>query len=185
MIVNKAKFFSPPIRLDQGVFEATFYEHYPRIYAVLFRMVGDPYEADDLAAETFWRLWERPPHQDENLGGWLYRVATRMGYNALRSARRRMRYEEEAGRDALEKPSAQDPADEVEASEERQRARQVLRKMPERDVQILVLRHSGLSYKEIAAVVNVAAASVGALLARAEDRFEKLYRQGEKHAPKR
>jgi len=185
VIVNKVKLFTSPARLDDGVFESTFYEHYPRVYAVLFRLVGDPYEADDLAAETFWRLWERPPHQDENLGGWLYRVATHMGYNALRSKRRRARYEEEAGKDALDHGSLPDPADTVEQADARRRVRDVLRKMPLRDVQILVLRHSGFSYKEIADAVGVAATSVGALLSRAEDRFEALYQQGEKDASKR
>jgi DNA-directed RNA polymerase specialized sigma24 family protein len=34
------------------------------------------------------------------------------------------------------------------------------------------MRYSGFSYKEIATVVDVAAASVGTLLARAERRFE-------------
>jgi DNA-directed RNA polymerase specialized sigma24 family protein len=49
---------------------------------------------------------------------------------------------------------------------------------------MLILRHSGLSYKEIAAVMDIAASSVGTLLSRAEKKFETLYRQGEKDAPK-
>ncbi len=91
-IVNRANLFHTQVRLDERTFEAIFYEHYEKVYAILFRLIGDRYEADDLAAETFWRLWERPPAQDENLAGWLYRVATRLGYNALRASRRREHY---------------------------------------------------------------------------------------------
>ena len=44
---------------------------------------------------------------------------------------------------------------------------------------MLILRHSGLSYKEIAATLGLAPGSVGALLARAEKEFERLYGRGE------
>jgi len=195
MSVTKAVLFRPAAWLDERAFEAIFQEHYPKVYAILFRLTGDRYEADDLAAETFWRLWERPPAQDENIGGWLYRVATRLGYNTLRAGQRRERYETAA---ALDAPAVQDhglpvhgdranedPAHAAERRMERARVRAILRQMPLRDVQVLILRHSGLSYKEIAAVIDVAAGSVGTLLSRAETKFEALYRRGEKDAPER
>ncbi len=180
--VSKVRLFRSPAWLDEPAFEAIFNEHYPRVFAILFRLTGDRAEADDLAAETFWRLWDRPPASAENLSGWLYRVATRMGYNALRAARRRENYEVQSGQDALPPQSPADPARMAEQRSERLRVRAVLRQMPLRDVQVLILRHSDLSYKEIAAVLDMPTASVGKLLSRAEDRFEALYRQGEKHA---
>ena len=51
--------------------------------------------------EAFLQLWQRPPAHAENLGGWLYRVATRLGLNRLRSAARRDRYELDAAREGL------------------------------------------------------------------------------------
>jgi RNA polymerase sigma-70 factor (ECF subfamily) len=190
MDVSKVDFFRSPARWDERAFEAIFQEHYARVYAILFRLTGDRYEADDLSAETFWKLWERPPRQDENLPGWLYRVATRLGYNTLRANRRREHYEEETAAQGidifgLEIRTGDDTAGKVEQRIERQRVREILRRMPLRDVQVLLLRHSGLSYKEIAAAIDVSAGSVGTLLSRAEARFEALYRQGEKDAPKR
>lgn len=177
--VKRVSLFHPQARLDEGTFEAIFYEHYDRIYAVLFRLTGDPDEADDLTAETFWRLLVRPPALDGNLGGWLYRVATRLGYNHLRANRRRRQHEAQAGQEA---PPVEDPAGEAERLDERRRVRAVLRQMALRDVQILILRHSGLPYREIAAAVGVANTSVGALLARAEKRFEDLYKKGNRDA---
>ncbi len=196
MTVTKADLFRPAARLDERAFEAIFHEHYAQVVSILFRLTGDRYEADDLAAETFWRLWERPPAQDTNLAGWLYRVATRLGYNSLRAGRRRERYEQaavaakaaetaqEAGQPGSVSFLEEDPARAAERRIERERVRAVLRQMPLRDVQILILRHSGLSYKEIAAVVELSAGSVGTLLSRAETKFEALYRRGEKDAPK-
>jgi RNA polymerase sigma-70 factor (ECF subfamily) len=190
MTVTKADLFRPAARLDERAFEAVFHEHYAQVVSILFRLTGDRYAADDLAAETFWRLWERPPAQDANLAGWLYRVATRLGYNSLRAGRRREQYEHAAGAvQAEDQPGLagsrdDDPARRAERHIERERVRAVLRQMPLREVQILILRHSGLSYKEIAAVVDISAGSVGTLLSRAETKFEALYRRGEKDAPK-
>lgn len=188
MNVNKVGLFRSTAWLDERIFEAIFQENYARIYAILFRLTGDRYEADDLATETFWRLWHHPPAQAENVPGWLYRVATRLGYNSLRAGRRRMQYEDEAGQQAGLYPWAgwneADPAQEAEQNIERETVRSVLRQMALRDVQILVLRHSGLSYKEIAAAADVAAGSIGTLLSRAEAKFEALYGRGEKDASK-
>jgi RNA polymerase sigma-70 factor, ECF subfamily len=166
-------------RTEETTFETLFLEHYPRVYDVLFRLVGDRAEAEDLALETFWKLWERAPAQADNLGGWLYRVAVRLGYNALRAARRRWRYEENAGRDALTFNAPVDPARAAEQRAERARVRVALSQLPSREAQLLTLRYSGLAYKEIAAALDLAPGSVGALLARAEKEFERVYGRGE------
>src|SRR5512147_2107708 len=125
--VNRVRLFRVPAWLDEPAFDDIFTKHYPRVFAILFRLTGDRAEADDLAAETFWRLWERPPASAENLAGWLYRVATRMGYNALRANRRRERYEIQSIQDALPLQSPADPARTVEQRSERERVRQSVR----------------------------------------------------------
>jgi RNA polymerase sigma-70 factor (ECF subfamily) len=156
-------------------FEALFHAHWARVVQVLARLVGDPAEAEDLALDAFWRLYRRPPSQDQNLGGWLYRVATRLGLNALRARQRRQQYEESAGKDALDFDPPGNPAALVEQAQERQQVRQVLSQMKPRPAQLLILRHSGLSYAEIAAALDVSPTSVGTLLARAEREFEGRY----------
>ena len=84
-----------------AAFEDLFLQNWEKVYGVLFRLTGDHAEAEDLALETFLRLWQRPPAQEQALAGWLYRVATNLGYNALRSAGRRSRHELDAGMEAL------------------------------------------------------------------------------------
>lgn len=163
-------------------FETLFLTHWPRVYGVLLRLVGDHAEAEDLALETFWKLYQRPPRERatsvaSGLGGWLYRVAINLGYNALRASKRRTAYEETAGRDALERDVEPNPETVVESSQEQQRVRAVLNRMPPRDTQLLVLRYSGFSYQELAATLNVSATSIGTLLARAEAEFEKQWQE--------
>lgn len=176
---NKVDFQAQGSIADSRDFEATFLEQWPKIYRVLFRLVGDKAEAEDLALETFWQLYQNPPSRRENLDGWLYRVALNRGFNALRSRTRRRHYEDQAGKIALEVDPPVDPADEAERLEQRRAVREVLIQMKPRSAQILVLRHSGLSYTEVAAAVKVRPSSVGTLLARAEQEFEQIYRRSQ------
>jgi RNA polymerase sigma-70 factor (ECF subfamily) len=145
--------------------------YWTRICRSLYNLVGDWDEAEDLALETFIRWHEQPPKDNQNPGGWLYRVATHLGLNALRARQRRQQYETLA-----ETPAADlNPADIVEKVQEVARVRRVLATMKPRAAQLLLLRHSGLSYAEIAAELALAPASVGNLLARATQEFEELY----------
>ncbi len=163
----------------ESAFEAAFREHWPRLVATLYRLVGESDEAEDLALEAFWRLHRNPPPlvRPESLRGWLYRVATNLGLNALRARKRRQGYEAQAGHVDIQENAHGDPADELERAQEGSRVRLALAQMKPRSAQLLVLRHSGFSYAEIAAALGVAPGSVGALLARAEKEFEERYRE--------
>ena len=56
------------------------------------------------------------------------------------------------------------------------RVRAVLGALKPREAQLLLLRSSGLAYRELAATLGIAPASVGTLLARAEAEFERRFR---------
>lgn len=162
---------------DQADFAALFRSHYGRVYQVLYRLVGD--EADDLAQEVFLRLHARWPQlAGADVGAWLYRVATRLGYNALRAARRQEHHRETLGHapdgDGWQ-GTTPDPEAWSELRETQQRVRQALARLGGRQARLLTLRSSGLSYREIAAALQVAPGSVGTLLARAERAFKRVY----------
>jgi RNA polymerase sigma-70 factor, ECF subfamily len=178
MTSEHARAISPPAARE-AEFETLFLQHYSRVYGVLYRLVGNKLEAEDLALETFWKLWDQPPPRGANLGGWLYRVASRLGLNALRARHRRLRHEGEAGFIILDQQDAFDPQREAERGDDRRLARAALGRLSERDAQLLILRYSGLSYKEIAAALGVAPGSIGTLLARAEHEFEKQFVAGD------
>ncbi len=161
-----------------SAFETLFREHWAHVYRLLNRLVGDPAEAEDLALETFVRLYQRYPlrENDSNPGGWLHRVATNLGLHSIRSWKRRERYEMTAGKYALEETPESRPAEIMAQEEERRLVRLVLAQMNERQSQLLIMRYAGLPYKEIAAALELAPTSIGPLLLRAEREFEKRYR---------
>lgn len=163
---------------NASAFEALFLEHWAPVYRVLQRLVGDPAEAEDLALETFFRLSKNyPPRETEfNIGGWLYRVATNLGLRSIRSWKRREHYETTAGKYALEEVPESRPAEILAQKEELRLVRLALARMNEQRSRLLILRHSGMSYKEIAETLGLAPTSIGPLLLRAEREFERHYR---------
>jgi RNA polymerase sigma-70 factor (ECF subfamily) len=51
-----------------------------------------------------------------------------------------------------------------------------LGQMNSRQSELLIMRYSGMAYKDIAAALNLSPTSIGPLLLRAEREFEKCYR---------
>jgi RNA polymerase sigma-70 factor, ECF subfamily len=164
---------------DEQSFALLFQRHYDRVYGLLYRLVGTRAEAEDLAQEVFLRLYrQRFPQQGEhNVGAWLYRTATNMGYNALRSRNRRWRRDAALLPDATDAPPT--PAEAAAQAETRAAVRAALAHLPRRDVQLLLLRQMGLSYEELAAACGVAPGSVGTLLRRASTAFRQAYEREE------
>jgi len=158
---------------DGASFEVLFHRHYNRVYHLLYRLVGDRAEAEELAQEVFLRLYQRPLRRGDNVSGWLYRVATNLGYNTLRGNKRRGRREEKVMVDTpLTAPSA---AAEAERRITQAEVRAALARLKPRQGKLLLLRQMGFSYKELAAALGVKPNSIGTLLARAEKAFRKVY----------
>lgn len=164
----------------ESAFESIFLQDYPRIVAIVMRLVGDRALAEELTDDVFLKFYRRPlksSDQGHNVGGWLYRTATRLGIDALRAAARRKRYEGMASANALEANTGPDPLGDALRNEKRQQVRAALARLKPAQAQLLILRYSGLSYKELASALKIKPASVGTILARAEDEFEKHYRE--------
>ena len=161
-----------------AAFESLFHEYWAPIYRLLTHIVTDPAEAEDLALETFLRLYNHhpAPEAEFNTRGWLQRVAANLALQSIRSFRRREQYEMNAGRDALEKASHDQPPELMAEKEDRRFVRLALAQMNQRQAELLIMRHSGLAYKEIAEALNLAPTSIGPLLLRAEREFEQCYR---------
>ena len=144
--------------------EEVFRSDYPRVVAVAARVLGSRDSAEDVAQEVF-LSFGRSTVPAAEAGGWLTVAATHTALNLLRS-RRRSTAREEAANDG---PSVvPDIADLVITREERSSVRAALARLPHRQAAALVLRHSGLSYAEVAAALDMSPGSVGTTVRRAE-----------------
>jgi RNA polymerase sigma factor (sigma-70 family) len=156
--------------------EEVFRHAYQRVVGVAARVLGSRTEAEDVAQEVFLRFGRSAVPAGEATG-WLCVAAAHTALNHLRTGRRRASREEAAGADRAVAP---DVADAVVTRDERRRVRAALARLPRRQAVALVLRHSGLSYAEVAAALDLSPASVGTTVRRAESALrEELNR----HAP--
>lgn len=157
-------------------FEQVFQRAYPRLVGLAWQVLRDRGAAEDVAQESLARLADAAvlDRSDDEVDAWLTRVCLNQASNALRARRRSAKREDRAGR-REPPPDGQDPAGEVVADEDRQAVRVALAALPERQRAVLVLRHSGYRYAEIADAVGVAPGSIGTLLARAERSFRRAF----------
>src|SRR6266550_3837406 len=81
--------------------ESLFREHYARIVRMLARLTGDRAHAEEIAADVFHKLSQRPEMLagQDDLTAWIYRVATNAGLDGLRTNSRRKKREEVGGFD--------------------------------------------------------------------------------------
>ena len=121
--------------------------------------------ATDIVQETFLRLCRTPREQVQgHVAPWLFRVCRNLAIDAGRD-RARFRSMENKTEEPDEKAS---PADLVEQSETAARALRAVEKLPERQREAVRLKFAaGLSYKEIADVLDTSVNNVGVLLHRA------------------
>jgi RNA polymerase sigma factor (sigma-70 family) len=143
--------------------EDVFRSHYANVVAVAARVLGSRDSAEDVAQEVFLSFGRSSVPAGE-AGGWLTVAATHTALNLLRSGRRRTAREEVVGGPTV----APDVADLVITREESSAVRAALARLPHRQAAALVLRHSGLSYAEVAAALDLSPASVGTTVRRAE-----------------
>ncbi len=159
--------------------DEVFRRDYRMVVGVAGRVLGSRDEAEDVAQEVF-LSFGRSAVPAAEARGWLSVAAAHTALNVLRSGRRRASQEASAAgaHDAV----VGDVADAVVTREERRRVRTALSRLPRKQAVALVLRHSGLSYSEIATALDMSAGSVGTTVRRAESALRKeLNRHASSH----
>ena len=164
----------PPHNRD---FEELFLYHYPRLIRILLRLTGDPGQAEELAADAFFKLHQHRSQwpAEDNQAGWLYQTAMNLGLDSLRAKSRRLRREDRAQRESFADGSRGNPLYELLAEEQRARVRSVISQLKPIQGQVLLMQSSGFACKEIAAVLGVRLDSLYVLISRARAQFEKEY----------
>jgi RNA polymerase sigma-70 factor, ECF subfamily len=152
--------------------DALFEEHYERVARVVGRVIQDPARAEEIAVEVFLK-WRRTPNAHGNgAEGWIYRTAAREALDEWRRQGRRERFEKVF---APFLPKPLNPEQISLANSERRKVRTVLAALDKRSASALLLWAEEVSYREIAAALEVNSSYVGSLLGRAQEAFRKEY----------
>lgn len=158
-----------------AAFERLFAAEYRRVASIAYRVLGDGAEAEDVAQEVFVSFYRGHRADASYAAPWLHAAAAHAALNAARGRRRRLVRESAVAASATPAP---DPEAEAIAAEERAHVRDALARMPAQTAALLVLRHSGLSYAELASALGISADQVGTRLRRAHDAFKKEVLRG-------
>ncbi len=153
-------------------FERLFLEEYPKVVAIAYRVLADRTAAEDVAQEVFLKFHRSHSPDSERASGWLHSAAVHSALNVIRGDRRRANRETAHALDPA-RPTVANPERLVEEAEERREVRRALSRLPERTAAVLMLRHSGLSYAEVATALHIKVGNVGTLLRRAEEALRK------------
>ena len=157
-------------------FEEAFALHHRTVFRAARSVVQDAALAEDITQETFLRLYR---NQDsitdlEMLRPWLIRVAINVAKNTVRGQfranTRNDNYVKETG--TSETASIETDYEEQAGVTEIYRA---LNKIKEPLRSCLILKQQGLSYKEIAASLELNESSIGTFVARARQEFTRFY----------
>lgn len=139
------------------------------VFNVCYRMMGERRDAEDQAQEAFIRAYERLASFDvsRSFGPWIRRVATNLCLNALqKNAPVRLPLDDE--HDLPQKSSAINPEKAQQQTETAAAIRHAILELPPHYRAVIELRHKqGLSYKEIAATLNIPLSDVKSHLFRA------------------
>lgn len=142
------------------------------------RMLRDHGLADDVAQETFVRLWKSGIIGDDprQVTAWLYRTSTRIAIDRIRAERRRAEVAEPSEAEtAQDLASLASPTDDVLAA--RQRLMRLSAALPEDELEMALLwQVDGLTQREIAEVAKVSERTVRRTLQRFEERLSGLER---------
>ena len=154
-------------------FDEAFTLHHRAVFATARAILRDAALAEEVTQDVFLKLYR---HQGSAPGGellrpWLLRVAINESRNAIRARNRSLMRDT-----AYEKSQTEIAAEfEPDSAPQLEAARRALDKIKEPMRSCLLLRHQGLSYREIAQTLSVKENYVGSLVARARKEFARTY----------
>lgn len=160
-------------------FEQLVTAYEKNVYNLALRMVGDPDDAADITQETFIKAYRALGsfRGDSKFSSWIYRIASNVCLDFLRSRSRRaqvpLSFENEDAEGEVELPDmSQNPEEVLMKKLSMEAVRRGMEKLPPKQRQILVLRElCGLSYAELAQTLSVEEGTVKSRIFRARKRL--------------
>lgn len=151
----------------------------PGLLAFTYRLLGNRAEAEDVAQDSFLRLWQIAARwkPKAKIRTWLRRVAYNAAIDRLRRRRPQVDPDDVAIADPARNPAEAAHADQVEVA-----VAAALAELPERQRAAIALAHyDGLGNQETADILEISVEAVESLLARGRralrTRLEPLYRE--------
>ncbi len=170
---------------DQKAFEALLKKYRNLVYHVMFKMVRNPQEAEDLCQEAFIKAFSALSSFNEEFAfsTWLMKIATNNCIDYLRKRKLRtysidepLQYKDEQVQ--VELPDHDPTPDKQLLNEERRKLiNDAIQSLPPRYRHVIILRHQEeKSYEDIAEILKLPLGTVKARIFRAREMLNKKIR---------
>jgi RNA polymerase sigma-70 factor (ECF subfamily) len=156
------------------------------LYSLVFHLLKDADEAEDVVEETFWQAWRKASSYEPSRGAvstWLLTIGRRRALDRLRArSRRREESMTQLGGLADVASPIPDPLQATEGSERRSLVQAALRELPDEQREVLELGYfQGLSQTEIAEMTGQPLGTVKTRMRLAMQKLREplsMYREG-------
>jgi len=159
--------------------------HAGRVYNTAYRVLGSAADAQDVTQEVFLHVADRIGsfRGDASLTSWVYRVTVNLAIDARRRRARRPMLASSRGEPEPDlgeprpgvAPRPGEPSDSLERTEGDARVRDALDRLSPKLRAVVVLRYlEGLSYEDLADVLQLSMGTVKSRLSRAHTALERL-----------
>jgi RNA polymerase sigma-70 factor (ECF subfamily) len=149
---------------DADAFEMLVRRYHPPVYRIALRLLASSADADDVTQDTFLRAWRSLSRfrGDSAFATWLYRIVTRRCFDLLAAHRPTVVLDEEQLAPSV------DPSITIE---QRERLRAITRQIqalpPDQRVALVLREFEGLSYTQVADVLQTTVTAIKGRIHRA------------------
>lgn len=151
--------------LTPAEYQEVFNEHFQAIRNYIYFKTSDPDMADDLAQDTFIKLWENRAKIDrKTLKAYLYTIAGNLSINQLK--RQQLQYK--FARSTVHRVDDQSPEYLAQMKEYEQKLQKVISEIPEGSREVFLMnRLEDMKYREIAERLGISVKAVEKRMSRA------------------
>lgn len=175
MLAEKAK-------TDDQAFAILYERYFPKIYAYIFRRLGNRDATEDIVSVTFEKVFLHLDKFKPNSGtfqAWVYRIATNSVIDHVRKEKHTVAVDPQDLPEEIHPLT--DGVHEMIKTEDREAVQRAIKKLPERYQTVLNLKYfSQLTNIEVSEVLGISPNNAGVLLSRALKQFHVYYVNNEK-----
>jgi RNA polymerase sigma-70 factor, ECF subfamily len=179
---------------DQAAFELLIKRYERRVFGLVYQILRNPGEVEDIAQEVFTKLFFSLPRfrLEASFDAWLYRIVVNQCYDHLRKQKREPQtvWLEPAFEDAMFLEGSGLPKVSTDSGihktmEAKQLAESLLRWLPPKDRLLLILKEvEELSIEELMAVFKTSKSAIKLRLFRARKQLRTAYEKSQKQQRK-
>ncbi len=158
---------------NEGAFNFLVNKYYPRVYASLFSFTKSKEDSEDLAQQTFIKVWQQIEsfRGDSAFFTWIYRIAINLAKNfVVSSSYKKQKVNTSIEDAAIEITSYENIESVLTHNQSIKEIRDFIKTMPESLKTAFTLRESeGKSYEEISIITNTPIGTVRSRIFRARE----------------